>query len=1043
MLAAVARLHALHIDDVHLPFGGEALTRFGHPLPLSTREAYRDADAILVSSPDDPAVDGVMADLDLAWRVSRVHNQPRGDLDRGRAGRSCELTSSRSRARSRSRRRGVHGSPRSARTRGMERAGRRAGGRLGRSGRRAADAARRAHALPRPPGHGRPRGRARTSSPARSWIRPRISRAACTRSRAAASRRRARASSRPRCATTTRSPASASRMPQGHCWPPRCCSPKASATARRRGRSNGPSPRACTRHQDTQDTRSFTDAVIGRFPTRVPTPSSSRRSAMTRMYGSDAILRSLEAEGVDVMFGIPGGAILPTYDAIARGTTVRHVLARHEQGAGHMAEGYARASGKVGVAMATSGPGATNLVTPIADAWMDSTPLVCITGQVRSNLIGTDAFQETDATGITMPIVKHSWLVQDVRELPQVMKNAFHVARTGRPGPRARRHREGRAGGRDRLLVSRRGRHARLEAADEGARAPGARGGEGDRRGAAADHLRGRRRHQRRGLARSCSRSSRRRGCPAVVTLMGKGCLPDSHPLNYGMPGMHGSKYGELGAQQVRPDHRRRHALRRPRHRQGLGVRARREGDPLRHRRGRGRTRSATRRSRSSARSSSRSSQLTREVKALEADRPTERTAWHAQLEEWRASIPYKYRRAEGVLKPQTVVETLRDMTAGARRRDLDDRRRPAPDVGDAVPRLRPAAHVHHLGRARDDGLRRAGGGRREGGAARRDRRLHRRRRLLPDDVPGARDRGARAAADRGRDRQQRLARDGAPVAGALLRGALRRDAPDEAGARLRRSSPTRSAAPASWSTARTTSSRRSRRRSTAAAPPSSTRASIPNENCYPMVPAGAASVDVIELPDEMPDGRPRRSPDEPPHRLGPAREQARRARARLAALRAARLQHPVARGRADRAARHLAAHDARRLLRALVRADREADPQARQRPARDRAPARRVGRARAGADHRRRAARQARRGDRARRGLRRARRRHRPRRAHVRDRRTARRSSTRSRSSSARTACASSRARAGSASAGRGRVHRGSKPPPSPSERNATRWRK
>src|ERR1700733_6618220 len=142
---------------------------------------------------------------------------------------------------------------------------------------------------------------------------------------------------------------------------------------------------------------------------------------MTRMLGSDAILRSLEAEGVEIMFGIPGGAILPTYDAIARGTTVRHVLARHEQGAGHMAEGYARASGKVGVA--------------IADAWMDSTPIVCITGQVRSDLIGTDAFQETDATGITMPIVKHSWLVQDVRELPHTIKAAFHVARTGRPGP--------------------------------------------------------------------------------------------------------------------------------------------------------------------------------------------------------------------------------------------------------------------------------------------------------------------------------------------------------------------------------------------------------------------------------------------------------------------------------------------------------------------------------------------------------------------------------------------------------------------------------
>src|SRR5712691_11493430 len=156
---------------------------------------------------------------------------------------------------------------------------------------------------------------------------------------------------------------------------------------------------------------------------------------MHKMLGSDAILRSLEAEGVEVMVGIPGGAILPTYDAIARGTTVRHVLARHEQGAGHMAEGYARASGKVGVAIATSGPGATNLVTPIADAWMDSTPIVCITGQVRSNLIGTDAFQECDITGITIPIVKHSWLVQDVRELPHVIKAAFHVASTGRCGP--------------------------------------------------------------------------------------------------------------------------------------------------------------------------------------------------------------------------------------------------------------------------------------------------------------------------------------------------------------------------------------------------------------------------------------------------------------------------------------------------------------------------------------------------------------------------------------------------------------------------------
>src|SRR5262249_59547233 len=160
-----------------------------------------------------------------------------------------------------------------------------------------------------------------------------------------------------------------------------------------------------------------------------------RRGGRMKMNGADAILRSLEAEGVDIAFGLPGGAILPLYDAFARGTTVRHVLARHEQGAGHMAEGFARASGRAGVAIATSGPGATNLVTPIADAWMDSTPLVCITGQVRTHLIGTDAFQECDITGITIPIVKHSWLVPDVDALPHTLKAAFHAARTGRRGP--------------------------------------------------------------------------------------------------------------------------------------------------------------------------------------------------------------------------------------------------------------------------------------------------------------------------------------------------------------------------------------------------------------------------------------------------------------------------------------------------------------------------------------------------------------------------------------------------------------------------------
>ncbi len=264
-----------------------------------------------------------------------------------------------------------------------------------------------------------------------------------------------------------------------------------------------------------------------------------------RMTGADAILRALEAEGVEVMFGIPGGAIMPTYDAMARGTTVRHVLARHEQGAGHMAQGYARASGRVGVAIATSGPGATNLVTPIADAWMDSTPLVCITGQVRTTLIGTDAFQECDITGITMPIVKHSWLVQDVQEIPAVMKAAFHVARTGRCGPVL-------------VDVPRDIQEAELdfsypdtvdlpgwrpprkvhplqirEAAERIARAekPVLYVGGGAINGDACDELR---------------QLAEAGGLPVITTLMGKGAFPETHPLFFGWPGMHGTKWSNI-----------------------------------------------------------------------------------------------------------------------------------------------------------------------------------------------------------------------------------------------------------------------------------------------------------------------------------------------------------------------------------------------------------------------------------------------------------------------------------------------------------------
>ncbi len=380
-----------------------------------------------------------------------------------------------------------------------------------------------------------------------------------------------------------------------------------------------------------------------------------------RMLGSDAILRSLELEGVDVAFGIPGGAILPTYDAIARGTTVRHVLARHEQGAGHMAEGYARASGKVGVAIATSGPGATNLVTPIADAWMDSTPLVCITGQVRTSLIGTDAFQEIDATGITMPIVKHSWLVQDVEELPGVLKAAFHIARTGRQGPVlvdvAKDVQEAvfdfnypdevdLPGWRPPSKVNARqiGEAARAIAAAE---RPIVYAGGGVLNGEACAEL---------------LRLVDEGNLPTVVTLMGKGCLPDSHPQNYGAPGMHGSKFanwalnkadlviavgsrfddrvtGKLSA--FAPGARVIHfdvdaaEVGKIRHAEIPVV------GPL-------------------------AVALAHLADALNALGTEPRYApWLRQLDEWRERYPFRYSREEGVVKPQTAVEALRDLTAG------------------------------------------------------------------------------------------------------------------------------------------------------------------------------------------------------------------------------------------------------------------------------------------------------------------------------------------------------------------------------------------
>src|SRR5689334_1480687 len=175
-------------------------------------------------------------------------------------------------------------------------------------------------------------------------------------------------------------------------------------------------------------------AGVKPHPTPAKAPAAPKAVTAEPVTGAQSLVRSLEALGVEVMFGIPGGAILPAYDPIFD-SKVRHILVRHEQGAGHAATGYAQATGKVGVCVATSGPGATNLVTPIADAYMDSVAMVAITGQVPRPAIGTDAFQEADIQGITLPIPKHNFLVTDPPEIPQVLAEAFHLAATGRPGP--------------------------------------------------------------------------------------------------------------------------------------------------------------------------------------------------------------------------------------------------------------------------------------------------------------------------------------------------------------------------------------------------------------------------------------------------------------------------------------------------------------------------------------------------------------------------------------------------------------------------------
>ncbi|MGF3054124.1 acetolactate synthase large subunit [Microbacterium sp. YY-03] len=280
----------------------------------------------------------------------------------------------------------------------------------------------------------------------------------------------------------------------------------------------------------------------------VPRPPARTASAPV-LTGAEAVVRSLELIGVTDVFGLPGGAILPVYDPLMDSSGIRHILVRHEQGAGHAAEGYASASNKVGVCIATSGPGATNLVTAIADAYMDSVPMVAITGQVFSTLMGTDAFQEADIVGITMPITKHSFLVKDAEEIPGAIAAAFEIASTGRPGP---------------VLVDitkdaqqaeapfiwppkidlpgyrpvTKAHGKQIQAAAQliaDAKKPVLYVGGGVIRAKASTELLT--------LAEST-------GAPVVTTLMARGAFPDSHEQHLGMPGMHGTVPAVLALQE-------------------------------------------------------------------------------------------------------------------------------------------------------------------------------------------------------------------------------------------------------------------------------------------------------------------------------------------------------------------------------------------------------------------------------------------------------------------------------------------------------------
>ena len=383
-----------------------------------------------------------------------------------------------------------------------------------------------------------------------------------------------------------------------------------------------------------------------------------------QLTGAQALVRSLESQGADVIFGLPGGAILPAYDPL-KSSSLRHILVRHEQGAGHAAEGYAWATGRTGVCLATSGPGATNLVTALADAYMDSVPLVAITGQVPSSMVGTDAFQEADITGITLPVTKHNELVTDAERIPAAIAEAFHIASTGRPGP---------------VLVDLPKDILQAQMtwswpptmALPGYQLPGP--PEPAAMAAAAALLHAARRpvlYVGGGVIKASAHEELRQlaelvQAPVTTTLMARGAFPDAHPLALGMPGMHGC-YAAVAALQeadlvvalgARFDDRVTGQL------SAFAPRARvvhADIDPAEIGKNRvpevaivGDVRAVL------------AGIIDRLAPLIGAQGAPDTRDWIAVTDGWKRSFPLRYHQtAEGPLKPQYVVERLSQLTGG------------------------------------------------------------------------------------------------------------------------------------------------------------------------------------------------------------------------------------------------------------------------------------------------------------------------------------------------------------------------------------------